>query len=130
MSSALADLPADVHFRAVAPPKRRSTGRTTPKGTRPGERAVGDTPGSAPLASFRPTASSSSSISASSRYTPPVAHDLEESPRWLPIVMAILLGLGAVTILLRYLVWQDTNWPVLIGLGFLLSGLWLATRWR
>lgn len=85
-------------------------------------------PSSQPLASYRPTASSSS-ISASSRYTPPVPHELEESPRWVPILMAVLLGLGAVTILLRYLAW-DSNVPVLIGLGFLLAGLWLATRWR
>lgn len=81
------------------------------------------------MASFRPTGSGSS-VSASSRYTPPVPHELEESPRWLPILMAVLLGLGAVTIMLRYLVWQDTNWPVLIGLAFMLAGLWLATRWR
>lgn len=44
--------------------------------------------------------------------------------------MAILLGLGALTILLRYLVWPDTNLPVLFGLGFLLGGLWLATKWH
>ena len=44
--------------------------------------------------------------------------------------MAVLVGIGAVIILLRYLVWQDTNFPVLIGLGFLLAGLYTATKWH
>jgi hypothetical protein len=47
-----------------------------------------------------------------------------------PILMFVLLGLGALTILLRYIVWQDTNIPVLIGLGFLLGGLYTATKWH
>jgi hypothetical protein len=82
------------------------------------------------MTSFRPTSSSSSSVSSSSRYTPPIPQEMRESPRWLPILMGALIVLGAVTILLRYLVWQDTNWPVVAGLGFMLAGLWLATRWE
>ena len=26
--------------------------------------------------------------------------------------------------------WQDTNIPVLVGLGFLLGGLYTATKWH
>ena len=90
----------------------------TPKGTKPGE---------AP----RPTPTASAAgVAASSRYTPPVPKEMKESPKWLPILMAILIGLGALTILLRYLVWPDTNVPVLFGLGFLLAGLYLATKWE
>ncbi len=48
----------------------------------------------------------------------------------MPILMFVLLGLGALTILLRYIVWQDTNVPVLVGLGFLLGGLYTATKWH
>jgi hypothetical protein len=55
---------------------------------------------------------------------------MNESPRWVPILMAVLIGLGAITILLRYLVWTDSNLPVLFGLIFLLGGLYTATKWR
>jgi hypothetical protein len=105
----------------VAPPKRKTTGRVTPKGTKPGEQ------------SNRAVASDERAghdVEASSRYTPKRASYEDESPRWVPILMFVLLGLGALTIFLRYVVWQDTNWPVLIGLGFMLGGLWTATKWR
>ena len=87
----------------------------TPKGTTPGSRP-------APIPEHHP--------SASSRYTPPTPAAMHESPRWVPILMAVLIGLGALTILLRYIVWTDSNLPVLIGLGFLLGGLYTATKWR
>ncbi len=44
--------------------------------------------------------------------------------------MIVLLVLGAITIMLRYIVWQDTNLPVLVGLVFLLGGLYTATKWH
>jgi hypothetical protein len=47
-----------------------------------------------------------------------------------PILMAALIGIGILVILLRYLVWDDTNLPVLIGLAFLLGGLYTATKWH
>ena len=34
------------------------------------------------------------------------------------------------TIILRYIVWQDSNTPVLFGLIFLLGGLYTATKWH
>src|SRR5215204_4872289 len=49
------------------------TGRVTPKGTTPAGR--------------RP--------SSSSRYTPPVPREQKVSPRWVPVLMFALLGLGA-----------------------------------
>ena len=108
----------------MAPPKRKATGRTTPKGTRPGE---------ARLASHGHATEhggSGRSVEASSRYTPPVSHAEIESPRWVPILMMVLIGLGVITILLRYIIWQDTNLPVLVGLAFLLGGLYTATKWH
>lgn len=113
----------------MAPPKRKTSGRTTPKGTRPDARPTrtgGDHSDHAGHAGH----DGDHEIAASSRYTPKrQAYELE-SPRWVPILMAVLLGLGALTILLRYVVWTDTNWPVLIGLGFMLGGLYTATKWR
>ncbi len=91
----------------------------TPKGTRPGEHS-----------SLASAARTDSGVAASTRYTPPTSHEFDESPRWVPILMIVFLVLGALTIILRYLVWQDTNLPVLFGLGFLLAGLWTATKWR
>jgi Cell division protein CrgA len=104
----------------VAPPKRKTTGRVTPKGTRPGQA----------IASKESIATSPTGVAESSRYTPPLAKEFYESPRWVPIVMIALLAVGVLAILSRYLIWQDTNIPVAIGLGFLLAGLWVATKWR
>lgn len=91
----------------------------TPKGTRPGQVATSPEP-----------YSSSSSVSASSRYTPPTPKEFYESPRWVPIVMLVLLAIGVLAILSRYVIWDNTNTPVLVGLVFLLGGLWVATKWR
>ena len=55
---------------------------------------------------------------------------MDESPAWVPILMAALIGIAVVLIILRYIVWQDSNLPVLIGLGFLLGGLFVATKWK
>lgn len=113
------DMTASVDSRPVAPPKRKTSGRVTPKGTRPGE-----------ASSLASAARSNSDAAPSSRYTPPTARSLVESPPWVPILMAVLLGLGALTILLRYIVWQDSNLPVLFGLVFMLGGLYTATKWH
>ena len=73
-----------------------------------------------------------SSIDRSSRYAPPTPKEFYESPRWVPILMAVFLGLGAVAIISRYLVpsFESTNTPVLIGLVFMLCGLFTATKWK
>jgi LPXTG-motif cell wall-anchored protein len=78
----------------------------------------------------RNPAASATGVPASSRYTPPVPRELRESPRWLPVVMLAMLIVGAVVIMLRYLVWTGSNLPTLIGLALILGGLWLATKWR
>ena len=92
----------------------------TPKGTKPGE-----APRSAASAP-----SAATGVAASTRYTPPITREERESPRWVPILMAVLLGAGGLTIVLRYLIWQDSNIPVLVGLLFLLGGLYTATKWH
>jgi LPXTG-motif cell wall-anchored protein len=113
-----------VHWSAVGPPKRKTGGgRTTAKGTRPGEHQAART------AVRNPTVSATG-VTASSRYTPPVPREMRESPRWLPVVMLAMLICGAIVIMLRYLVWTGSNVPTLIGLALILGGLWLATKWR
>jgi hypothetical protein len=103
----------------MAPPKRKTGGgRTTPAGTKPGERV-------APRASAR-----TGSVEASSRYTPPIPASAKESPPWVPVLMLVLFAVGALAIMLRYLVFDSSNWPMVVGLVCLLGGLFTATKWR
>ena len=110
----------------MAPPKRKTNGRVTPKGTRPGEASRLASHGHSHEHGY----DGGSAVEASSRYTPPVSRATLESPRWVPILMFALLVLGALTILGRYIIWPGTNYPVLVGLGFLLAGLYTATKWH
>ena len=100
----------------MAPPKRKSGGgRVTPKGTRPGERTE---------------APDDHAVAASSRYTPKATKRQMVPPTWIPIIMLVLLIGGALLIMARYLVWDDTNWPTLVGLAMILGGLYAATKWQ
>ncbi len=94
----------------------------TPKGTKPGQ----------VTAMAKEAHHHESSISASSRYTPPASKDLYESPKWVPILMLVFIAIGVLAILSRYIIpaFENTNMPVLVGLGFLLAGLFTATKWR
>ncbi|MFM2077329.1 MAG: Cell division protein CrgA [Actinomycetota bacterium] len=94
----------------------------TPKGTKPGQ----------VTAMAKEAHHHESAITPTSRYTPPARKDLYESPKWVPILMLVFIGLGVLAILSRYMIpaFTDTNLPVLIGLGFLLAGLFTATKWR
>ena len=91
----------------------------TPGGSRPGEKAA-----------THAKTSTSAPVAASSRYTPPVPQSAKESPPWLPALMLGLFVLGGIAIMARYLVFPDSNWPMLVGLACLLGGLFLATKWR
>ncbi len=73
-----------------------------------------------------------SSIGQTARYTPPTPKEFYESPKWVPILMMVLIGLGALSIISRYLVpsFNNTNTPVLVGLCFMLGGLFVATKWK
>ena len=103
----------------MAPPKRKTTGgRTTPKGSRPGERPVTN------------PVENTSGVHASSRYTPPAPKAMRESPPWVPALMLGLLVLGAVIIMARNLVFNGNNWLTLVGLACILGGLFTATKWR
>ena len=102
----------------MAPPKRKTGGRTTPKGSRPGDRPVSN------------PVESPSGVHSSSRYTPPVPKAMRESPPWVPVLMLVLLVLGGIIIMARNLVFDGNNWLTLVGLGCILGGLFTATKWR
>ena len=104
----------------MAPPKRKTGGRTTPTGTKPGERPA--TPAKAARAASHP--------GASSRYTPPIPASAKQSPPWVPVLMLVLFVAGALAIMLRYLVFDSSNWAMVVGLVCLLGGLFTATKWR
>lgn len=76
---------------------------------------------------------------ASARYTPPIPREMKVSPWWVPALMGVLLVLGTAVILLNYVGllpgWgvlpDDTsNVWLLVGLGFILAGIVVATQWH
>ncbi len=104
----------------MAPPKRKTGGgRVTPKGTRPEDRHVSTTGND-----------KHHDVAASSRYTPKAQPRQLVPPNWIPVIMLVLLIGGGVMIMLRYLVFTDSNIPTLIGLVMILGGLYTATKWR
>jgi hypothetical protein len=113
----------------MAPPKRRTGGRVTAKGTRPGD---GPAIPKADASEIKVTRAST----ASSRYTPPTPVHIAESKRWVPYLMFGLWILGGLMIILNYLGarWllpgATNNWYLLGGLGLILSGLMVATQYR
>lgn len=104
----------------MAPPKRKTVGgRTTEKGTKPGE-----------VRRVRSNDELDSGVAPSGRYTPPTSHKAEQPIPWIPYLMVALLVLGMVVIMLRNLVFTDNNWLTLVGLACILGGLFTATKWR
>ncbi len=100
----------------MAPPKRRGGGRVTPKGTPSGSKPA-----------------SAADASTSGRYTPPVPKAVKVSPPWVPVLMFVLLGVGALMIMLNYLELlpgAPSNWYLIGGLGFILGGIATATQFR
>ena len=98
--------------------KKKSGGRVTPKG--------GNKTG-LHLGHHEPT------VTPNSRYTPPVPEYVKKSPPWVPVLMFILLGLGALVILFYYLGFVPggrSNWYLAVGLSSLLGGLYSATKYH
>jgi hypothetical protein len=100
---------------ANKPTKRKvSGGRVTPKGG-PDARRSGDVP------------------DASSRYTPPVPREMKVSPRWVPVLMFGLLGVGLLVIFVNYLGvlpgGTDNRW-LIAGLVAILGGIITATQYH
>ena len=73
------------------------------------------------------------SAEAPSRYTPPIPQQYKVSPRWVPILMFTLLGLGMVIIFVNYLgllPGGTDNKYLLLGLGGILGGIITATQFH
>jgi hypothetical protein len=102
----------------MAPPKRKTGGRVTPKGTQPGDRRSAN------------PATDDHGVAASSRYTPKATRQRRIPPAWIPVIMLVLLIGGGLMIMARYLVFTDSNIPTLVGLVMILGGLYAATKWR
>lgn len=72
----------------------------------------------------------------SGRYTPPTPKEYKVSPRWVPVLMLTLLGLGMLIIVSNYLPdagvlpGDTSNVWLLVGLGFITGGFITATRYR
>lgn len=89
---------------------RKPSGRVTPKGT--GGRA---TPPS------------------SGRYTPPIPREYKVSPKWVPILMFVLLIGGMLVIISNYLEvlpGNAKNGYLFLGLGMITGGFITATKYR
>ena len=98
--------------------KKKSGGRVTPKGGAKPSHGIGH---------HEPN------VSANSRYTPPVPQYIKQSAPWVPILMFVLLGLGALIILMYYLGFVPggrSNWYLATGLVALLGGLYTATKYH
>ena len=100
----------------MARPKK-SGGRATPRG--------GGNP--------RATSTASKTQPPSGRYTPPVPQHVKVSPRWVPILMFSLIGLGIAAIFLNYLgalPGGTDNKYLLLGLAGILGGIITATQFH
>ena len=113
----------------MAPPKRRGGGRTTPKGTQPGHLHETHRLDSADPKSLH----GQTVAEASSRYTPPIRREQKVSPQWVPVLMFLLLGIGALVILFYYLGFVPggrNNLYLFLGLTSVLGGLFTATKYH
>jgi hypothetical protein len=117
----------------VAPPKKKG-GRVTPKAGAVDPRKI-PTAGTPTVArSTTRSAAADGSVSASSRYTPPVPAKLKgPSPMWVPVLLFGLLIVGALVIILNYmglLPNAPQNYYLVGGLVAILGGIMVATQYR
>lgn len=105
----------------------------------PGKRKVDqDAAADAPPAKVTPPKAKQAAKQAGpTRYTPPTtAAKRGPSPRWVPVLMFALWGLGLLLIVLNYMgVLPGTDdgsngWYLIAGLGSVLAGIMVATQYR
>jgi hypothetical protein len=54
----------------------------------------------------------------------------DPSPRWYVYLMAGLMGVGVLVVLLRFMVFQESEWLLLAGLLFITVGFVMTTNYR
>ena len=85
-------------------------------------------------AGSRSTTSGRATPPSSSRYTPPIPREYKVSPRWVPVVMFVLLIGGMLMIICNYLGLVPggaaNNWYLLGGLAMITAGFITATQYR
>ena len=67
------------------------------------------------------------------RYTPPTPRAVKVGRPWVPVLKGVLLGVGAILILLNYfdlLPGGASNAYLLVGLALITGGFITATQWR
>ncbi len=72
-------------------------------------------------------------VAPSGRYTAPIPTEYRSSPWWMPVIMLTFFGLGIICILLNYLSFLPggpSNGYLLGGLGLIVVGFIVATRWH
>ena len=69
---------------------------------------------------------------ASGRYTPPIPKAQKVSPPWYPWVLLAFFVLGLAVIVVNYagIFWTATDWALAAGIGAILVGTIMATRYR
>jgi hypothetical protein len=78
-------------------------------------------------------AKKAAAIAESSRYTPPIPNAAKISPWYVPAFMFGFLILGMLIIFFNYIEWpfgDASNWRLLGGLGSILAGILVATRYH
>jgi hypothetical protein len=105
----------------------------------PGKRKVDqdDAAGAASTRVTPPKAKQAAKQATPTRYTPPTAAAKRgPSPRWVPVLMFALWGLGLLLIVLNYMgilpgAEDGSNgWYLIAGLGSVLAGIMVATQYR
>jgi hypothetical protein len=117
----------------VAPPKKKG-GRVTPKAGAADPKKI-PTAGAPTVArSTTRSTTADGSISASSRYTPPIPAKVKgPSPTWVPVLLFGLLIAGGLGIILNYmglLPNAPQNYYLIGGLAAILGGIMVATQYR
>lgn len=70
------------------------------------------------------------------RYTPPIPREYKVSPKWVPILMFVLLITGMLVIVGNYMLGaaniglEPSNWYLFLGLGLITGGFITATKYH
>lgn len=105
-------------------------GRVTPKGG-PSGRLSG---GSGVPAKRSGPSTGRTRESSSGRYTAPIPAQYRSSPKWVPVLILTLFGLGLLSIVLNYLPGvlpgRTSNAYLFAGLGLIVAGFIASTRYH